>query len=106
MGLALILFLCVKFDYNVKCIDKLLLTCAINKKEVSDLHERIKFINDAVVPIFPIRGKDIINQGHANSPKIGEILKDLEQVWQDSNFTLSRDELLEISAARNINIAG
>lgn len=88
------------------CIDKLLLTCAINKKEINNLHDRIEFINSAIVPIFPIRGKDIIGQGHINSPKIGQIMKELEQIWENSDFKLSRDELLDISSKMNVDVAG
>ena len=76
------------------CIDKILLTVAIYNTDTTRLHEVLKEVEDAVVPIFPIRGRDIINKGVDANHKIGTILNLLEQQWIDSNFTLTREELL------------
>lgn len=76
------------------CIDKILLTVAIYNTDTTRLHEVLKEVEDAVVPIFPIRGRDIINKGIDANHKIGTILNLLEQQWIDSNFTLTREELL------------
>ena len=43
---------------------------------------------------FPLRGKDILALNICESEQIGVILKDLEQKWMDSDFTLSKEELL------------
>ena len=76
------------------CIDKILLTVAIYNTDTSRLNEVLKEVENAIVPIFPIRGRDIINKGIDANHKVGIILNLLEQQWIDSNFTLTRDELL------------
>ena len=43
---------------------------------------------------FPLRGKDVLALNICASEQVGNILKDLEQRWVDSNFSLSKDELL------------
>ena len=76
------------------CRDKMLLQSALEMKNVSNLHARLQEIEDAVVPIFPIRGKDVIAAGISDNRKIGATLDNLEQLWLDSNFRLTREELL------------
>ncbi len=88
----------LKFIYRYGkqfCIDKILLTIAIHKAETKGLNKVLKEIEDAIVPIFPIKGRDLINQGVSANNKIGQILSKLEQQWIDSDFTLTRDELLK-----------
>lgn len=46
------------------------------------------------VPEFPLKGADLIAQGHAPGPKLGALLKELEGAWQDSGFSLSKSHLL------------
>ncbi len=72
----------------------MLLQSALEMKNVSNLHARLQEIEDAVVPIFPIRGKDVIAAGISDNRKIGATLDNLEQLWLDSNFRLTREELL------------
>ena len=76
------------------CRDKMLLQSALEMKNIPNLHEKLQQIEDAVVPIFPVRGKDIIAAGISDNRKIGTVLDKLEQIWLDSNFELTRDELL------------
>lgn len=45
-------------------------------------------------PAFPLNGGDVMALGIAGGPKVGEMLNDLEAVWVQANFTLSRDTLL------------
>jgi len=47
------------------------------------------------IPVLPISGKDLIDRGFAEGRALGDALKQLEQVWIDSDFTLSRDDLLK-----------
>ena len=47
------------------------------------------------IPSFPLRGRDLIEQGIAENAKIGETLKQLENEWIESGFQMSRDELLQ-----------
>lgn len=75
-------------------IDKILLTAAIHQTLLLNINEVLKEVENAVVPIFPIRGKDIVAKGINNDYKIGEVLNKLEQIWIDSDFMQTRDELL------------
>ena len=76
------------------CRDKMLLQSALEMKNIPNLHARLQEIEDAVVPIFSIRGKDIIAAGISDNRKIGATLDNLEQLWLESNFRLTREELL------------
>ncbi len=75
-------------------IDKILLEIAIRNLHINRLGEVLREIENAIVPIFPLRGRDVaakINDG----AQIGRALAMLEQRWIDSDFTLTRDELLQ-----------
>lgn len=76
------------------CIDKILLAVAIYDLSVPVLSDVLHEIEGYVVPIFPLRGRDLVNIGITDNRKIGNVLGILEQRWMDSNFTLTRDELL------------
>lgn len=45
-------------------------------------------------PKCPISGTDLLSHGVDSSPAIGQMLKDIEQRWVDSSFTLTKRELL------------
>ncbi len=45
-------------------------------------------------PVFPITGKDLINGGLTDKSRIGRVLKELEQLWLDSDFDLTKEQLL------------
>ncbi|MCQ2734971.1 MAG: hypothetical protein MJ212_03350 [Alphaproteobacteria bacterium] len=77
------------------CLDKLLLTVAIYDIDAPNLKDILQSIEDAVVPIFPLRGRDLVNSGCTDNRQIGQILSIAEQKWMDSNFKLTRGELLE-----------
>ena len=47
-----------------------------------------------MVPIFPLRGRDLIGRIGNNGEQIGRALQLLEQQWIDSGFSLTRDEML------------
>ncbi|MGN0914282.1 MAG: CCA tRNA nucleotidyltransferase, partial [Alphaproteobacteria bacterium] len=80
------------------CQNKLLLLQAAQMNKIPHLSETLKFINDAIVPIFPVKGKDIINAGVQNHHNIGIILDELQEIWIKDNFSATRDELLQIAA--------
>jgi len=77
------------------CIDKILLAVAIYDLSIPRLNDILHEIEGYVVPIFPLRGRDLVNLGITDNRKIGNLLSVLEQRWMDSNFTLTRDELLD-----------
>ena len=76
-------------------IDKILLTSSIYQDLPLNINDVLKEVENAIVPIFPIRGKDIVAKGIKSDRKIGETLNKLEQIWIDGDFNLTRDELLQ-----------
>ena len=77
-------------------IDKILITCAIKNYKPRQLGEILQEIENSVVPIFPVRGRDIVDMSqNTKGLQIGKVLETLEQRWIDSDFSLNRDELLE-----------
>lgn len=44
---------------------------------------------------FPVTGKDLILNGFKSGPELGKALKDLKSLWQDSEFKLTKEELLK-----------
>lgn len=44
-------------------------------------------------PGFPLRGADVMAAGVESGPKVGEVLKSLEEKWIDVNFSLDRAAL-------------
>lgn len=79
------------------CLDKILLTAAIYNIDSSKAANVLQEVEDAVVPIFPLRGRDLIEHDIASGEKIGQTLALLEQQWIDSNFNLTRNELLDFA---------
>ena len=51
-------------------------------------------------PEFPLRGQDLAGLGISPGPAMGQMLRELEQEWIDSDFLLGRDALMERAAAR------
>ena len=54
----------------------------------------LEFIDTWEKPEFPVSGEDLIKAGYAPGPDLGNKLKELEEKWIESGFTLSRDDLL------------
>lgn len=79
------------------CLDKVLITAAIYHIDSAKANNVLLEIENAVVPIFPLRGRDLIENQIASGEKIGKILNLLEQQWIDSNFNLTRGELLDFA---------
>lgn len=76
------------------CLSLLLLRDAANRGGKIDPDEAVRAVRNATVPVFPVSGKDIIRHGITGNAKIGAAREYLEQVWVDSGFELTRDELL------------
>lgn len=77
------------------CIDKLLIEAAKAQIVPDNLIGLIREIEEAVVPIFPISGRDIAKNGF-DSGQIGILLDKLKERWIASDFSLSREELLTL----------
>ena len=50
-------------------------------------------------PRFPLKGKDLVAEGHPPGPELGETLARLEAEWIDSAFTLGRAALVQRARA-------
>lgn len=77
------------------CQNKLLLQLALEKRDIPDVSALLEKIEKFEIPVFPLRGRDIINAGIGESSEIGTILKNLEKIWIDSNFSLTSEQLLQ-----------
>lgn len=76
-------------------INKLLIEQALQEIVLPNNVEIVKFIEDMVMPIFPIRGKDILDSGQiTDNRRIGDMLDQLEEIWIKSHFMMTREELL------------
>lgn len=45
-------------------------------------------------PVFPLKGSDLVSRGFEPGPTLGKAMADLETVWLESNFVMSKNELL------------
>ena len=45
-------------------------------------------------PIFPVTGDDLIARGITPGKKMGELLRKLEEEWEESGYRLGKKELL------------
>lgn len=55
---------------------------------------KIRFAENWKRPDFPLKGEDLLAAGMAPGPPLGKALARLEKLWIESDFTLSRRELL------------
>jgi len=46
-------------------------------------------------PEFPLSGADLLSHGVDNGPALGQMLKDAEKLWVQSDFTLTKSALLD-----------
>jgi len=54
----------------------------------------VALLQDWQVPTFPLKGGDIVARGIEAGPAVSEVMKRLETEWFESDFQLSKDELL------------
>ena len=76
------------------CHHKFILKCAESGESPQNIHEILYKIKNSPIPSFPLKGRDLIETGIDDNRKIGQILDMLEQLWIDSNFSLSKADLL------------
>ena len=61
----------------------------------SDLMRLLERLREVPLPIFPLKGADLLAQGHAPGPALGDMLKQLESEWRESGFALEKETLLQ-----------
>jgi poly(A) polymerase len=77
--------------------DQLLLRWATSGAEPDDQRWRALLVlsEQWKKPVFPLDGRDAMAEGIEEGPKIGEVLRDIEQTWIEADFELDRLTLLE-----------
>jgi poly(A) polymerase len=76
------------------CINKFLISAAYTRDISENFNKIIQDMKNAIIPVFPISGRDIVRTSVIDNSKIGAILDSLEKEWINSNFNLTRMELL------------
>jgi tRNA nucleotidyltransferase (CCA-adding enzyme) len=89
-----------KFEHTTEKDLQSLLVHGANKEFVVEL-AHLKNLQDVAahsIPAFPLTGNDLIALGMKPGPTLGKTLASLKQHWVDSSFTLSKEELLALTA--------
>ncbi|WP_168464056.1 CCA tRNA nucleotidyltransferase [Wolbachia endosymbiont of Ctenocephalides felis wCfeT] len=69
--------------------------CGVESGTNIDLIEQyISFASTFDIPKFPLSGDDLINIGYQPGKNLGKSLELLRQHWENSSYTLTRDELV------------
>lgn len=76
------------------CQAKYIAETAATRQITQDFQKYYEDIAKLPELAFPVKGKDILDEGLANQHQIGKILKELEQIWIDSDFDLTKEQLL------------
>ena len=58
----------------------------------------VQEIKDWTVPTYPLTGADILAMGVDSGPEVGRRLGLCKVKWMDSDYTLTKDELIEMAA--------
>lgn len=66
--------------------------CGVESGENVDKY--ISFANTFNIPKFPLSGDDLISIGHQPGKSLGRSLELLKQHWEDSSYTLTKEELV------------
>jgi tRNA nucleotidyltransferase (CCA-adding enzyme) len=57
--------------------------------------DTVDWLANLSVPVFPVTGKDLLARGDAPGKTMGNTLAVLRTVWEDSDFQLTKNKLLE-----------
>lgn len=67
-----------------------------HNNELTKIYRRIYSLPERWdIPIFPLTGDDIVGIGIPPSKRIGVLLSQAENIWEENNYTLTSEELLE-----------
>ncbi|MCB9944633.1 MAG: CCA tRNA nucleotidyltransferase [Geminicoccaceae bacterium] len=72
----------------------LLVAYARQRLDSAGLDAARAVLDDFRYPAVPVSGKDLLALGMTPGPAVGKVLRDMEQQWIDSDFTLGREDLL------------
>ena len=65
------------------------------KGQAIELDEILEFIFHYQVPVFPVKGEDLLKQGQREGKEIGRILAALESQWIESDFSQDKAQILK-----------
>jgi len=78
-----------KFGLEIASVSLLLV-----ETDYTSLIKDWRAFEDWEVPVFPVRGRDLIDKGFEPGPDIAENLKSLETFWLKNNFSPTKADLL------------
>ncbi len=55
------------------------------------------------VPVFPVKGKDLLGIGVSSGKHMGKMLSELEAKWKQSGFSATKKQLLDTALANKFN---
>jgi poly(A) polymerase len=64
------------------------------KTDLEAINRICDIARDMEIPKFPVRGGDLIALGYEANQKLGEAISHLEELWLESNFKFSKEDLL------------
>ena len=77
----------------------------VRQGNANDWSHHYKLAETWPVPAFPVSGADLIARGFKPGVELGLMLKKLEQLWLESGFETSRDDLLELAVSGKLALS-
>jgi poly(A) polymerase len=65
------------------------------RQEMSEFQTLWAVSQNFELPVFPVNGKDLLQEGFSAGVQMGRALDELKQSWEESDFTLSKAQLLK-----------
>lgn len=60
------------------------------------LQDHLAICQNWEAPDFPVDGEDLMQRGMKQGKELGDILRQLEERWEDSDYTLRKEQLLKM----------
>ena len=79
-------------------LKKIYLIFLSDKKKINieEMVKTLQVIESTKIPKFPYDGKFLMSKGFTEGKKIGLALKNLEEVWINQNFNLTKEDTANI----------
>lgn len=93
--------LCSSSYYQKECFNTVTGSVALHKVAILELlkynahHALCAQLNEWSIPIYPLNGQTLLANGCPPGKTMGAVQSQLRDLWKDSAFVMSRDELLE-----------
>lgn len=72
-----------------------ILLAALDSSDAVAIDALIRLAQSWEVPEFPVTARDLLALGHAEGRGLGDALKAIEKRWVESDYTLTREQLLD-----------